>query len=251
MRKKLLLALGLLALSTFSATAEAKGLMAMKVCGTSRCVAVKHIRNWWNLGASPGTTFDAPVGPYYRIELTMGERRRPVGTYTLYWLPGPGLTQGSDQSGFDPWMRLTRGQRKPLEAASAGLQPITPTLSRVAVGGHEVANPDSYLDLFGHRRTSYLFPPNGSKWTTIDVTPAHPNPWLRSHVTLRYQPQRRLLERPGYPQVVLPPVWSRLLADRPEGNHTALVAGISVAGLALACVAAVGRRTHTNRRRRP
>lgn len=253
MRGSWLLAIAFVSVAALPATAVAKNVTAIKVCGASGCKALKDVARW--TVESRGVvreTFDAPVGPYYRVEMTLSDRGKAVGTDTSYWLAGPGLMHGSQQSGFDKWWGPTRLQNETLRAAAAaGIEPFEPTLSRVVVAGKAVADPSSYIKLFGYFPISYRYAPENGRWITITVTPAHPNPWLDRTVTLRYQPKLRLLQRPGYEQVALPEKLGDLLAPGSGGgSKAALYAGLGAGALAaLGLAALLGRRRLHNGRR--
>jgi hypothetical protein len=250
MRRSWPLAIALVAVGALPATAVAKNVTAIKVCGASGCKSVEHPARW--SAESRGVTretFEAPVGRYYRVEMTVSDRGKTVGTDVSYWLPGPGLMHGSQQSGFDKWWGPTRHQNEALHAAAAGIEPLSPTLSRVVVAGRAVADPSSYIELFGYFPISYRYAPEGARWITITVTPAHPNPWVDRKVTLRYQPKLRLLQRPGYEQVMLPDSLGRLLAPTSGGgSKTALYAGLGAGALAALGLAALIRQRRRNGR---
>jgi hypothetical protein len=228
-------------LAASPATAAAKEITGMKVCGANGCATVSQAKDFWNLG-TPRQTFDAPVSRYYRLEVTIGDRGRPVATETVYWLRGARLTHGADQSSFDPWSRLSAAQSHRLERAAKGLSPLKPTLSSVSIDGKRVGDASSYIRLFGHFRVSYGYPAEGARTVTVVVTPAHPNPWLSRRVTLRYYPELRQLERPDYEDVTLPAALRPMLSRRSGASHAALVGGIAAAGLAAVGAFALVRR---------
>jgi hypothetical protein len=239
------------ACAVWPGAAAAKEIASMKVCGANGCAALTNPQTFWNDG-SGGLTFDAPVGPYYRLEVAIGDPGQIGARQTVSWLRGARLTHGADQSSFDPWSRLTAAQSRRLERAAARLMPLEPALTRVTIDGKRVDDPGSYIRLFGHFAASYKYPPDGAKTVTIVVTPAHPNPWLQHALTLRYRPQLRQLERPDYEDVTLPAALTERLDAGTGRGHAALIGGIGVAGLAaLALLAAAGRRRmNTNGRRR-
>ena len=237
------------ACAAWPGAAAAKDIVGMNVCGSNGCAAVAQPKNFWS-GGSRGVTFAAPVGRYYRLEVTMGDGVQ-TDSQTVYWLRGARLTHGADQSSFDPWSRLTPAQSQRLERAAGGLSPLQPALRRVTIDGKGVDDPSSYIRLFGRFEASYTYPPERAKTLTIVVTPAHPSPWLQHEITLRYRPELRQLERPDYEDVTLPNSLARRLDPSSDDSRAALIGGIGVAGLAvLALLAVVGRRRmHRNGRR--
>ncbi len=256
MKRICLLALALAALGALPGTAGAKEVTGVKVCGVSGCnevtgrTALKPF--FEENGGPPKATFDAPVGSYYSVTMSYGDPDgNTVGSNLSYWLPGTALMHGSDQSSYDPWWQLTDAQSTAMKSVAAGIDPFTPELSRVLVGGKAVSDPNSYIRLFGYFPPSYRVAPKKARWITISVRPAHPNPWLKKAARLRYQPDRRLLQRPDYGQVVLPKAIGNLLVKRASlasvkagsgGGHTALYAGAGVAGVAAVGLLAVVRR---------
>jgi hypothetical protein len=257
MKRICLLALALVALGALPATAGAKEVTAVKVCGASGCNEVtgqSALKPFFeDNGGPPTETFNAPVGSYYSVEMSYADPEgNTVGSNLSYWLPAAALMHGSDQSSYDPWWQLTAAQSTAMKGIAAGVDPFTPALSRVLVNGRAVADPNSYIRLFGNFPPSYRVAPKKSRWIKISITPAHSNPWLQRATRLRYQPGLRLLQRPDYGQVVLPKAVGNLLVKRASlaavksgsgGGHTALYAGVGVAGAAaIALLAAVRRK---------
>lgn len=253
MKRICLLALALAALGALPATAGAKEVTAVKVCGSSGCnevtdsTALKPFLN----GSQPSETFQAPVGSYYSVTMSYGDQGVTVGSNLSYWLPGAALMHGSDQSSYDPWWQLTDAQSTAMKSVAAGIESFTPELSRVLVGGRAVADPNSYIRLFGYFPPAYRVAPKKARWITVSVRPAHPNPWLQRAARLRYQPERRLLQRPDYGQVVLPKAIGSLLVKRASlasvkagsgGGHTALYAGVGAGAAGLAVLAVFRRK---------
>ena len=214
----------------------------MKVCGANGCAAVASPLTFWNDG-SGGLTYDAPVGPYYRLEIAVGDRGRIAGRETIYWLRSARMTHSAGQSSFDPWVRMSEAQSRRLERAAGGLKPLRPTLRRVTIDGEAAADPSSYIRLFGRFAPSYAYAAEDAKTITLVITPEHPNPWLQRQVTLRYRPELRQLERPDYEDVRLPDGLANRLDRSSSDSSAALIGGIGAAGLlALAALALVGRR---------
>jgi hypothetical protein len=253
MKRICLLALALAALGALPATAGAKEVMGVKVCGASGCnevtdpAALKPFLD----GSQPSETFNAPVGNYYSVTMSYGDQGVTVGTQLSYWLPGTALMHGSDQSSYDPWWQLSDAQSAAMKTIAAGLDPFTPELSRVLVAGRAVADANSYIRLFGHFPPAYRVAPKKARWITIRVRAAHPNPWLNGSARLRYQPGLRLLQRPDLGQVVLPKAIGSLLVKRASlasvkagsgGGRTALYAGVGAAGVAAVGLLAAVRR---------
>jgi hypothetical protein len=236
---------GLCALAAGSASA--KEVTGVRVCGASGCKALTDLKSWTAESPAPALeTFDAPVGDYYTVEMSFSYDGQTAGTDVSYWLSGPGLMHGSNPSSYEPWWKPTDAQTAALRAASAGLQPFTPALSRVVVAGKAVADPNSYMRLYGKFLESSRVPPR-APWITIKIVPAHPNPWVQKG-RLRYQPQTRLLRRQDAYQVVLPKAIGSLVVKGASlaphgsgGGHDAVYAGVG-AGLAAAGLLAFVRR---------
>src|ERR1700675_4582060 len=112
----LAIACGLGALA--AATASAKEVTGVKVCGASGCKALTDVKAWTEGGEPAAEALYAPVGSYYTVEMSFSCNGETVGTDVSYWLPGPGLMHGSNPSSYDPWWKPTNAQTATLEAAA-------------------------------------------------------------------------------------------------------------------------------------
>jgi hypothetical protein len=256
MKKIMLVALVAAGLTALTGTAQAKEVMRLKICGASGCNTVtdrEALRGWEEeSNQDPASVSIAAPGRFYTVEIAFGDPEgNVVHSDTAYWLPNGNLMRFTNQT-LEPWWQLFPNQVALYEKVASGIEAFTPELSNVTVRGRAVADPNSYLRLFGKYRYATL-PRAGLHLVRIRMTASQPNPWVNGRVVLRYDAKRRLLVRPdGY--FKLPKTVGRLLMKRASlggttsssgsggGGHTALYAGVGAAGLVALGVLAVARR---------
>jgi hypothetical protein len=249
MRKFVVLAVAAAGLLALSAPAQAKEIISLKVCGASGCnrsTDQSVLKAWEGDGTDPAQIWLTNPADYYKATIGFGDQGKLIHSETAYWLPGRNLMRFQGQYGY-PWWKLYPSQVKMLRSVADDLTPITPTLSRVKVGGKTVADPSSYLRLLGRFHEAYVGL-NASHKHRVRIVLHTPsaNPWLHSTLGLRYTPKKRLLVRPDgdyrVPKGMARRVMRRVSlagsspAAAQHGDSTALYAGIGAAGL----VAALG-----------
>jgi hypothetical protein len=255
MKKIALLAALVVGALALAGTAQAKEIVSLKVCGASGCNSVTdrdQLRGWEQEGNTDPASVSSPGAQgFYTVDLAFGD---PEGNVmhreTAYWLVDSNLMRFKPDT-QNPWWTLFPGQVSMFKTVASGVEPFTPALSKVTVKGKAVADPSSYLRLFGKLRY-VTFPKGKLHLITIALRASQPNPWVSGMVLLRYDAGRRLLIRSdGYFR--LPKSLGKLVMKRASlssksttsgtgGGHTGLYAGLGVGGLAAVAVFAVARR---------
>jgi hypothetical protein len=255
MKKICLLAIAVGAL-LIPASASAKEITGLKVCGASGCADVdkSKLTGLSEDGGAPGpSVFNPAVGSFYTVAMSFGMNGETFQTHQTYWLADRNLLRGQEQMSIEPWWTAPAAQAALLNEAAAGLQPFTPQLQRVLVGRKTVADPSSYMRLLERYPHPRARPSKKARW--IKITLRGTNPWVDGVMHMRYQPQRRVLKRES-DLVKLPKALGRLVVRRlslaqpatsgkaavTSSGHTALYAGIGAAGLAAAGLALLLRR---------
>ena len=227
---------------------------ALKVCGANGCNTFsdgEQLKGWEPSGGQSSQAL-APVQRYYAVELGFTDGSGNIIHHeNSYWLPDGDLFRFKATTDTS-WWQVLPNQRAMYEKAAAGIEPFTPTLSKVTVKGKRAADPNSYLRLLG--KFPYRnFPRGKLHLVSIKLTSATPNPWVTGTVILRYDAKRRLLIRPdGYFR--LSPTLGKLVMKRSSlktkasnsgsgggGGGTALYAGVGVGALAALAVLGIAR----------
>jgi hypothetical protein len=255
MKKIALLAIVAAGLLALAGTAQAKEIVSLKICGASGCNTSsgrEQLRAWeQESNANPESVSVAAAQRFYTVDISFGDPEgNVVHSESAYWLPDTSLMRFQAQI-QDPWWRLFSSQVAMYRKIASGIEPFTPELSRVKVRGKAVADPTSYLRLFGN--FPYRTLPRGKlHLITIALAASKPNPWVSGKVILRYAASRQLLIRPdGYFKISKS--LGRLVMHRASlssksttsgagGGNTALFAGLGAGGVAALAVLAVARR---------
>jgi hypothetical protein len=253
MKKLALLIAAAAAFLALAAVAQAKEIGSLKVCGANGCNTLTDAQQLKGWEPSGGVSSQAVAAPqrYYSVELGFTD---PEGSGNIihhenaYWLPDNGLFRFKATTDTSWWEALPN-QKAMYEQAGAGIEPFTPTLSKVTVKGKAAADPNSYLKLLGKFRYATLGKTK-LHLVRIKLTSPSQNPWVNGVVGLGYDAKQRLLIRPdGYFR--LPAALGRLVMSRASlnskassgsgGGGTALYAGIGVGVLAAVAVLGVAR----------
>lgn len=253
MKKITLLAVAAAGLLALAGTAQAKEIASLKVCGTSGCNTITDqatLRNWEPENGNPQSQNGAAAQRFYTLELGFGDGQgNVIHRENAFWLPDTNLMRFEGQL-TDPWWKASPNQITMYQKAAEGLKAFTPELSKVTVKGKPVADPSSYMRLFG--RLHYRTLPHGKlHLVKIRVVPAGTNPWVDGLVVLAYDARKHLLIRPdGYFR--LPTSLGRLVLKRASlsqtvsagsgGGRTALFAGLGVGAAVAIAVLGVARR---------
>lgn len=249
---------GLLALA---GPAQAKEIVSLKICGASGCTEIKDhdsLSQWMPEGDPVQVARTRPAA-FYSLDVVFGDPEgNVIHSETAYWLPGSNVMQYKGQL-HDPWWKLVPTQVAMLRKASSGMDPFTPRLDRVRVGGKKVTDPNSYLRLLGKFGYSTV-PAKAAGWTRVTLNAQIPTPWISGTVRMTYTPKTRLLVRPdGYYR--LPKALGERLMHRASlappgqpqaagssGGDTMLYAGVGIAGFAGLAVALLAGRTAVRRK---
>jgi hypothetical protein len=254
MKKVCLLAIAAAAL-VLVATANAKEITGLRVCGASGCkdADAAKLRSLLEEDSAVTTAYNPQIGSYYTVAMSFGMNGETFDTHRTYWLPDRNLLRGQEQTSYDAWWHAPAAQEAIIRETASGLEPFTPRLDRVLVGRKAVADPSSYMRLLERYPHPRVLPSKKARW--IRITLRGTNPWVDGVAHLRYQPRARVLRRES-DVVKLPRALGRLVVRRLSlapppvsgkaqsggGGNATLFAGIGAAGLAVTALALVLRR---------
>lgn len=235
MRK--LLAIAALALLA-PATASAKELVKLQVCGPSACAAITDKALLMRMGEGGAKGKTPALAPYYKLIYTIDvpgdEGVAP--TFEAWYVPAAGVQGGRDDHGFATWWRPNTEFRETVAAAAAGIEPFAkPQITEVSIGGKRCAQPATYerlLTLNVRRGWRAI-----RDWKKVWFVTDRQSPWSDGAV-LRYSPKRGYIHRDGKTMVLPKAVASRMRA------------GASLSGLAVGGCLVLGIGAGLLRRRR-
>ena len=204
MKRALFIALATALLSP--ATAAAKEVSALRVCGSSGCAQLtdKALLARIGEGSDGATRAPAPqLQPYYRLAYTVsaapGENfdgGKTQSTFTSWYVPGAHVTQSVDEAGYIVWYPVTRPFADALAKLTANLRPYgAPKLSSVRVDGREVRRPQSYARLLV--RGDATDPVAATDWRSVVFYSTRPSPWTRGGILMDVSPSKHALHRGG------------------------------------------------------
>jgi len=248
MKKIAVLVVAAAAFLGLTAVAQAKEIGSLKVCGANGCntfTDAEQLKGWEPSG---GVTSEPVAAPqrFYTVSLGFTD---PEGGGNIihqeraYWLPDSGLFRFKSTTDTS-WWSVLANQETMYEKAAAGIEPFTPSLTKVTVKGRTAADPSSYLRLLG-KFPFRTYPSGKLHLISIKLTAASASPWVDGTMILRYDAKRHLLIRPdGYFR--LSPTLGRLVMSRSSLRTKASSSGSGggtnflVAGLGIGAVAAIG-----------
>jgi hypothetical protein len=217
MRTTLLTLSGLLALA-LPATALAKEVSAMKVCGPSACTTLRDRALLTPLVTNAGPQAATPrPAPFYRVTILVSEPGHGlVGSWKTWYVRSAALFQGRDEGNSPYWYAPSERALAYVNDRLAHLEPYAaPRFTRIELGTTSVRDPGSYTALFDPRlarATEYA-----DDWKPLTIT-AKTNPWTDG-VLLSYSPSQNVFWH-GSERVRLP---DRLAANL-EAGRSALAA---------------------------
>jgi hypothetical protein len=192
------------------ATANAKEIEKAVVCGAEGCKTVGHPGHEIANGGS-GAGRIPPPGPYYSVELFVGDDGGAHGSWTVYYAPEPGAISYAGEGGDFVWSQLPAEAAALYRQASAALEPFpSPRFHTVLIDGRAVADPQSYLRLLTVPSAGSAYP-DEPDWQRVELRADRENPWSLSK--LEYSPATDVLVR-GSEFVLLKPA----LAERVEAR---------------------------------
>ena len=228
------------------ASAGAKEIEKLVVCGAAGCATVAH-PNHAVADGGPGGGRIPPPGSYYSVELFVGDGRGAHDSWKLYYAPEAGMISYRGEPGTFVWSRPAPAAAAVYRRATAKLEPFpAPRFESILIGGRAVADPESYLRLLTVQTAGTAYP-DRADWQRVELRANRQNPWSLSK--LEYSPGADVLVR-GWEFVQLRPA----LAERVEargslgstptsGFDWPLVSGslLAAAAFALAAIALLRR----------
>src|SRR5215217_7651671 len=239
--RKIVLVVVALALGA-PATAHAKEIVGLKVCGASGCATERgnsisgslHEGPSGPLGGMGAAVSPAKPGPWYRGYVLAGERGKVYGRIPFYYVPDAKLIVLSGTGGqTTTWHGASGPWSEAIERVGGRLKPFpAPKISRVSVDGTNPADPQSYLALYtvGEKATTY---PRSSEMAQVVLESKRPTPWTDGNSLVVY-PKENLLVRDG--QMVSIP---GRIADRVAAHASLTDRGRSFPWLPVAVAAAL------------
>jgi hypothetical protein len=235
------------------ATAQAKEISKLSICGPSSCASITDatlLQQWMQdngLSARPSA-----VAPFLRLETTvsaapgeMFEGGKTSVTWSDFYIPTAGVIRGTSESNVAAWTRLGSRAAEILSTAAKGVTPFpAPVITRATVGRRQATDPASYSTLFDRRwKIAHGW---ASSWTRIRLQSDSASPWTDGKNVLLFSAKRRLLVRDGETVKVSGAVARRLsraqsLSSR-AGNRSTLAFGLGGAVLGLGAWAGYRRR---------
>src|SRR4051812_23931025 len=119
-------AAALAALALVPASAAAKEISQVQVCGADRCASVVGDQDTRMLAASSGIPGEPPppAAPWYRVRVTVsgapGEDMKPF-SFKYAWVPSAGLLRVRDDNGRWAWSEAAPNTTRVLERTAQGL----------------------------------------------------------------------------------------------------------------------------------
>jgi hypothetical protein len=248
--KRFLLPLLALAALAVAVPAQAKEPKNATVCGPDGCATTTDRQGLLNLMADNGSSPPPPpAGAYYKLTMTIDvPADAGVAPKVEWWYTpdGGGAIRSlqRDPSGVTQWFGLTATGRALMERLTRDVEPFAlPQVTKVTVGGKPVADPSSYLRLFG-RETSGAPQISAGDWQDIVFT-GPPSPWTDNATTLQYSPSSDSVLS-GYDVAKLPPSLAARVESRsslaPGSSFRWWLVGLAAVALAMLAAAVLAQR---------
>jgi hypothetical protein len=160
------------------AVAAAKGeLTSVEVCGASGCRTVERPPQEV-IRAGDGITEIAPAAePYFTVRLTVEQHGVGSDSWQIFYLPGSSMLAFPDEHGVMVFEQLPRPAAAAFRSVARGVEPYpVPTVTGASVGGKPVADPASYLALFGLDGGADVYPAEPD-FVPIVLSSTRPSPW--------------------------------------------------------------------------
>ena len=166
----------------FAGAAQAKAPPGgVDVCGPSACahLSMADAEQLW-IGQTSISSARALPGPFYLLRWSWS----PGEDDSAYLVPSSSAIRWNSGSGHSAgWAGIDSAALDKIRSIAGGVDPYpTPTLTRVTVGGREVAEPQTYLQLFAGK---LAFKQVGGRWWTVKLQSAAPSPWTDGSFLLR------------------------------------------------------------------
>jgi hypothetical protein len=194
-RLALLLAASALLAVLVPGGAVAKEIADATVCGASGCNTLTTPPA--GLTGGDNTPDGAPaVGPYYTVTFRVEEQGRDLGQWSVFWIPSASMVAFRDEAGNTTFDRADETTLAAFTAVTKGIEPFEmPDIVGAKVDGEPVADPSSYLGLFGRPSDPTIFP-DASDWQPVELTGTRPSPWT-DDILVMVSPQKRIVEVGG------------------------------------------------------
>ena len=189
---------------TATATAAAKEVSAVSVCGASGCNDVDDVRAFMAAGGlDTGSPDERPIPaaqPYFRMEVEMHAPGEDLPGWSVFLLADGSLVraQGPGAALDQDWMTLPADAGRTIASATDGLEPYpAPKLTDVRIGGRRATDPASYSDLFGLKAAPKPTTVSPGGWERIDVRSAKPSPWTDGGDRIDWSPSLGVIRVDG------------------------------------------------------
>ena len=202
------------------ATAQAKGVSSVALCGPEGCkdAGITTGPREEPLDMTRSGLAPAP-GPYYEFRLSFEHGGQSRG---MFYEPRSGLVSYSESFGSTAWAPLARRLATAVKEAAKQVEPFpSPPLTAVYVGDRRVTgDPETYLALFAVKGL-FVVPTAAAAFEWIHFESPTSNPWTQT--TFAFFPQDGVILT-GSRYVKLPPAIAadiaaaRPLAERPDGG---------------------------------
>jgi hypothetical protein len=226
------------------ATAQAKEISKLSICGPSSCASITDVtllQQWMQDNGQSAQP--SAVAPFFRLETTvsampgeMFEGGKTAMTWSDFYIPTAGVIRGTSESNVAAWTRLGSRAAEILSTAAKGVTPFpAPIITRATVGRRQATDPASYSTLFdGRWKSSHGW---ASSWTRIRLQSNPVSPWTDGKNVLLFSAKHRLLVRDGE-TVKVPGAVARQLSHAQSlnsrtGNRSTLAFGFGGAALGL------------------
>lgn len=204
MRKILVVAIVALA-AAVPATASAKEIVGLTVCGASGCETERgqtisgalHEGRGGPMGDMGAAVAPGKPGPWYRGHILMGDHGKVYGRMPFYYVPDGALIvlpgMGAQTT---TWQNASGAWRDAIARLADAVEPFaTPTISRVSINGENAADPQSYLALYSIGGEAKTYPKTMDSVQVV-LESKRRTPWTDGNNLILY-PQERLLARDG------------------------------------------------------
>lgn len=219
--KRLVFVFSLLAVLAVPASALAKEVTNVAMCGPDGC---KNFGNPSQLGGGPtiGTADGAPMGEmpgpaaFYELRYTV-DAEGESSTWSQWYVPSAGMVAARDEREGVYWMKF---DNPALAAAARELRPFPkPEITAVTIGDRRVTeNPASFLRLFTVQNADRNAYPQGvADWQPITFVSAQKSPWTLAQTSIYFEPFDGMLQR-GVEMLKLP---DEMAADLRSGDALA------------------------------
>lgn len=216
---KTILVTAAVAVLALPASATAKEISSVTVCGASGCRTIQHPSQDIASGGD-GIADPAPaLAPFHTVRFTV-DHEGGKDSWQIFYVPQPAFLAFRGDDGRVTFERLEGDALAEFRAATRGVDPYpAPAITRATVAGKEVADPASYARPPHHRGRGFAVVERGRLRT--GRSPLDPSDALdRDLRYLMFSPSTSTLER-GVRLVALP-----------EGLAAAIASGVSLDGAA-------------------